>query len=151
MAATARIRGGIGADGPYWDALEAGEFRISRCRGCARWMMPAHFRCGACGSWDIGWEEVTPEGVVYAWTRNHAVSDVLKERRGDLPYLTALIELPQAGGARVPGVLVGDPHGLKIGSRVRGVIRPPEERSRGHATMTWEVVDGDAANTEERV
>ncbi len=139
MAATARMRGGIGADGPFWDALERGEFRIARCRGCDRWMMPAHFRCGDCGSWDIGWDEVAAEGLVYAWTRNHAVSDVLKERRGDLPYLTALIELPGAGGVRLPGVLVGDPPGLRCDARVTGTIRPAEERSRGYATMVWEV------------
>lgn len=143
MAATARIKGGIGADGPFWDALEKGEFRIARCCGCNEWMMPAHFRCGKCGSWDIGWDEVAPEGIIYTWTRNHAVSDVLRERRGDLPYVTVLVELPQAGGARIPGVLVCDPPGLRIGARVRGVIRPAEERSRGYATMTWDVVGDD--------
>lgn len=150
MAATARIRGGIGADGPYWDALEAGEFKIARCRGCDTWLMPAHFRCGTCGSWEIGWDDVVPEGVLYAWTRNHAVSDVLKERRGDLPYVTVLVELPQAGGARVPGILVGDPPSLKIGARVRGIIRPPGDRARGYATMTWEIVGDDATVAEER-
>lgn len=147
MAETARIRGGIGADGPFWDALEEGAFRIARCRGCNKWLMPAHFRCGACGSWEIGWDDVAPEGVVYAWTRNHMVSDVLKERRADVPYMTVLVELPQAGGARVPGVLVGDPPGLRIGAPVRGIIRPAEPRSRGYATMVWEIVDesGEAA------
>lgn len=138
MAATARMRGGIGADGPFWDALENGEFRIARCRNCHTWMMPAHFRCGTCGSWEIGWEEVAPKGVVYAWTRNHMVSDVLKERRGDLPYVTVLVELPHAGGVRVPGMLVGDPPDLACGMTVNGTIHPAEERSRGYATMVWE-------------
>lgn len=147
VAATARIRGGIGADGPFWDALDAGEFRIARCRGCNEWLMPAHFRCGTCGSWDIGWDEVEAAGIIYAWTRNHAVSDVLKERRGDLPYVTVLVELPQAGGARLPGVLVGDPPNLRIGARVRGTIRPPEERSRGYATMVWQIEDDSAPAT----
>ena len=102
--------------------------------------MPAHFRCGACGSWDIGWDKVAAEGQIYAWTRNHAVSDVLAERRPDLPYVTLLVELPQAGNARVPGVLTGDAAMPRIGADVRGVIRPPEARARGYATMTWEMV-----------
>ena len=137
----ARIRGGIGADGPYWDALEDGEFRIARCRSCATWLMPAHFRCGTCGSWEIGWDEVAAEGRIYTWTRNHAVSDVLAERRADLPYVTLLVELPAAGNARVPGVLNGSATRLRIGAAVRGIIRPPEARARGYATMTWEIVE----------
>lgn len=145
MSGAARIRGGIGADGPYWDALEEGAFRISRCGGCREWLWPAHFRCGQCGSWDIDWEDVEPTGTIYTWTRNHLVSDVLKERRGDLPYVTLLVELPQAGGARIPGVLVGDESGLRIGAPVRGEIRPPEERSRGYATMVWRIDGGEAA------
>lgn len=136
---TPRIRGGIGADEEFWLALERGEFVISRCSGCRRWMWPAHFRCGHCGSWDIAWEPVEATGTVYTWTRNHAVSDVLKERRGDLPYVSMLIELPQAGAIRIPGVLFGDEGGLRIGAPLRGIIRPAEDRSRGYATMSWEL------------
>ena len=142
---TPRMRGGIGADGPFWDALEAGEFRIARCRRCAKWLVPAHFRCGTCGSWEIGWDEVAALGTIYTWTRNHAVSDVLQERRGDLPYVTLLVELSQMGGARLPGLLMGESAGLRIGASVRGVIRPPEERARGFATMAWQIIDDAAA------
>ena len=144
MAATTRIRGGIGADEEYWQALERGEFKISRCGGCSEWLWPAHFRCGKCGSWEILWEDVVPSGTIYTWTRNHAVSDVLMERRADIPYVTLLVELPQAGGARIAGVLSGVEAGLKIGAPVRGTIRPAEERSRGYATMVWEIAN--AAN-----
>lgn len=143
MATTARIRGGIGADGPFWDALDDGAFRVARCRGCHAWQMPAHFRCGRCGSWEIGWDDVEPTGTIYTWTRNHAVSDVLKERREDLPYVTLLVELPQAGGVRLPGVLVGDPPELRIGAPVRGVRRPAEPRSRGYTTMAWQLASDD--------
>lgn len=145
--ATARIRGGIGADEPYWKAIEEGGFKISRCAGkCGEWMWPAHFRCGTCGSWDVEWQDVEPTGAIYTWTRNHLVSDVLKERRPDIPYVTVLVALPQAGGARVAGVLAGDDSQLRIGAPVRGIPQPPQERSRGYATMTWEIVEqGDAA------
>lgn len=132
-----RLKGGIGADGPFWDALDAGKFQLSRCGECREWLWPAHFRCGSCGSWRIVWENVAPKGKLYAWTRNHLVSDVLKERRGDLPYVTILVELPQAGGARVAGVLKGDETGLRIGSDVSGIILPAAENSRGFATMGW--------------
>ena len=139
MNATPRIRGGIGADEQYWAALEQGEFKLSRCSSCHIWMWPAHFRCGHCGSWEIAWEDVEPVGTIYTWTRNHAVSDVIKERREDLPYVTVLVELPQAGGARVAGVLLGDGADVRIGAAVRGVVRPPDARARGYATMAWEI------------
>lgn len=141
---TPRIRGGIGADEEFWLALERGEFRLSRCAGCGKWTWPAHFRCGQCGSWDMVWDNVAPTGTIYTWTRNHAVSDVIKERRGDLPYFTMLIELPQAGGIRIPGVLHGSDSGLRIGAPLRGVILPADERTRGYTTMAWELV-GEAA------
>ena len=139
MNATPRIRGGIGADEQYWAALERGEFKLSRCSSCHIWMWPAHFRCGHCGSWEIEWEDIEPVGTIYTWTRNYAVSDVIKERREDLPYVTVLVELPQAGGARVAGVLQGDGANVRIGAAVRGVVRPPDVRARGYATMAWEI------------
>src|SRR5436853_612755 len=58
-----RIVGGIGADEPYWEYLEQGEFRLPRCAGCHQWMWPAHFRCGECGSWDQEWVQREPTGV----------------------------------------------------------------------------------------
>lgn len=139
MSSIQRIRGGIGADEDYWLAIERGELRISRCAHCRKWMWPANVRCGDCGSWEIDWERIEPVGTVYTWTRNHAVSEVLAERQADLPYVTLLVELPQAGGARVAGVLEGNEEHLRIGARVRGRFAGPEERSKGYATIVWHI------------
>jgi uncharacterized protein len=143
VSGVARIRGGIGADEDYWLAIERGEFRISRCASCRTWMWPANFRCGDCGSWEIAWEEVPAEGVIYTWTRNHAVSEVLAERQADLPYVTLLVELPQAGGARVAGVLEGAEEGLKIGAKVVGRLLPPSDKAKGYGSVVWSIA-GDA-------
>lgn len=143
MNATPRIRGGIGADEEYWAALERGEFKLSRCVSCRVWMWPAHFRCGHCGSWVVAWEEVEPVGTIYTWTRNHALSEVIKERREDLPFVTVLVEIPQAGSSRVAGILLGDGASARIGAAVRGVIRGPEARAKGYATMAWQLVGDD--------
>ena len=140
-----RIAGGIGADGPFWDALERGDFVGPKCSSCNRWMWPAHYRCGTCGSWDIGWEAIEPSGSLYTWTRNHAVSDVIKERREDTPYVTLLVELPQAGSIRIPGVLEGSEEGLAIGAPLKGRHRPGDEKSKGYATMVWSLTAGDPA------
>lgn len=148
MGSIARIKGGIGADEPFWLALERGELALPRCSGCGKWTWPAHFRCGDCGSWDFDWQPVEAKGTVYTWTRNHAVSDVVKERRDDVPFVTILVELPHAGSIRIPGVLEGREDDLKIGAPLLGRIRPADEKSKGYVTMVWRLAttDGEAAS-----
>ena len=125
-----RLAGGIGADDRYWEALEAGEFRLPRCAGCGRWTWPAHWRCGECGSWEFDWTALQPRGSVYSWTRTWYAFDRTKERAQDVPYVVVLAEIDGAGGARAMGVLAGDDAGLKIGAPVAGTILPPSEKAK---------------------
>lgn len=134
-----RIVGGIGADDEYWRALGRNEFRLPRCRGCQGWTWPAHFRCGHCGSWDFEWVTVEPVGQVFTWTRSWYAFDRVSERAQDVPYVTIVAELPEADGARVIGVLTGDEAGLAIGTRVRGVIRPPSAKTKHYPAIEWEL------------
>ena len=131
--------GGINGDAEYWAALARGEFRISQCAHCGKWIWPAHFRCAACGSWDIKWTQVEPIGTIYSWTRNWYAFERLPERAGDVPYVCVLAELPHVGGARVLGMLIGDEEKLRIGAPVRGEIQPPSTKTRGHATICWRI------------
>lgn len=137
------IKGAIAGDAEYWDALDRGEFRISRCSECKTWIWPAHFRCGTCGSWTMEWVEVEPRGTVYSWTRSYYATAAIKERAADLPFVVVLIELPGAGNVRVDGVLAGDEAGLRIGAPVVGQITPASEKSKGYTTMMWKL-DHDA-------
>ncbi|HEV8625040.1 MAG TPA: OB-fold domain-containing protein [Acidimicrobiia bacterium] len=134
-----RITGGIGADDPFWEALEAGEFRLPRCRGCGRWTWPAHWRCGECGSWEFRWTAVEPVGTVYSWTRTWYPFDRTRERAGDIPYVVVLVEVDATDGARILGVLTGDEAPLKIGARVTGAVLPPSERSLGYPSIVWSI------------
>ena len=132
-----RISGGIGADDPFWEALEAGEFRLPRCAGCDRWTWPAHWRCGECGSWEFRWTAVEPAGTVYSWSRTWYAFDRTQERAGDLPYVVVLVEVDGTDGARVLGILTGDEEPPKIGARVTGAILPPSEKSQGYPSIVW--------------
>jgi uncharacterized OB-fold protein len=132
-----RIVGGNGADDAYWQALEDGRFRLPRCSGCQRWMWPANFRCGQCGSWELNWVELEPKGRIFSWTRSWYAFDRVRERAPDLPYVTILAELPEADGARVLGVMKGDEAGLKIGASVVGTIDPPCEKSKWYPSIRW--------------
>jgi uncharacterized protein len=132
-----RITGGIGADDPFWEALEAGECRLPRCSGCARWTWPAHWRCGECGSWEFRWSTVEPTGTVYSWTRTWYAFDRTAARAGDVPYVVVLVEVDGTDGARVLGVLQGDEAALKIGARVAGTIQAPSEKALAYPSIVW--------------
>jgi len=139
-ATKTRISANIDADAGYWEALEAGEFRLPRCAGCGRWTWPAHWRCGQCGSWDFDWTAVEPQGVVYSWTRTHYAFDRTRARAPQVPYVTVLAEVDGTDGARVMGVLAGDESQLRVGARVAGHIDPPSEQSLGYPALRWTIV-----------
>lgn len=133
------ITGGINADGPFWDHLERGEFRLPRCAGCGRWMWPAHFRCGSCGSWDQEWVPRPLEGTIYSWTRTWYVFDRTQERADDLPYVVLLVEIPDTDGARVLGVLEASDEDLRIGAPVVGSVKAPSAKSKGYPSIVWAI------------
>ncbi|NWG53022.1 MAG: OB-fold domain-containing protein [Hydrogenophilaceae bacterium] len=124
-----------GVDAEYWRALNQGEFKIQRCAKCRIWLWGATWRCSACGAWDIAWEAVKPEGVVYSWIRTHQA--FAPEVKDVLPYVSLLVALPHAGDKKVMGMLVGDETGLRIGARVEGVIQPASAKTGGQAVMRW--------------
>jgi uncharacterized OB-fold protein len=132
-----RIRGGIAADDAYWIGLEEGVFRLPRCSNCPRWTWPAHWRCGRCGSWDLHWVEVSPLGTIHAWTRARLNFEGMEERAGQVPYVTALVEVDGTDATRVLGVLKGDEASLAVGARVRGEIDPTSPVTKGYASMRW--------------
>jgi uncharacterized OB-fold protein len=139
-----RLVGFYDAGDEFWEGLEDGVLRLSRCAECGRWIWePAHgaptFRCGECGSWDLRWVEVEPEGTVYAWVRTTQPFDGVREREGDIPYVTLEAELGGPGGPRVMGVLKGSEDGLGVGARVRASIDPPSPKTKGYPSVRWTI------------
>lgn len=111
------VTGQLGADEPYWDALNRGQLVLPRCQGCGAWHWPAVWRCGQCGSWEHEWVEQRFAGTVFTWCRTHhrfAGTEGLP-----LPFTSVLVEL-YAIGVRLMGLLEGTEAGLKIGARVTG-------------------------------
>jgi uncharacterized OB-fold protein len=122
-------------DHPYWAGLGRGELRIQRCTSCKAWKWPADWRCPDCGSYDLDWEVVDPTGRVYSWIRTHlpfvpGFADLV-------PYVTVLVELPQAGGARILGHLTGSEEGVRIGAPLTGTFVPASPRTTGLPVLTW--------------
>ena len=130
-----------GADGRYWSALAEGGLEMPRCAGCGRWHWPAVWRCGACGSWEQEWRGVPMEGDVFSWTRTwHRFGGA---EGLDLPFVTVVVSLPEAGGLRLTGVLEGDTETVAIGARVRGVVSETVFDRAAIPTIRWRLAGAD--------
>ena len=108
-----------GAEAEYWDGLLSGDLRIQRCASCGKWHWPAVWRCASCGSWEHRWESVPLEGRVFSWTRTWHPFGGLEAL--EKPFLTGVIELKGADGARLMGIIEED-DAVAIGDVVTGKI-----------------------------
>lgn len=123
-------------DAPYWEGLAQGILKIQRCVNCAEWIWPAEHRCGGCGSFELRWQALDPvEGRVYSWTRTHypfvpAYTDLI-------PYINVLVELPDAGGRRMVGLLTDRVERVRIGDRVSPVFEASQPRTRDLPALRW--------------
>jgi uncharacterized OB-fold protein len=84
-----------------------------------------------------GVDRVPPEGRVYVAERVwHPVHPALKSAT---PYQIVLVELPQAGGIRMVGNLLGDPlRPVPVGLKVTGVFEQREQAGRQYALLNWQ-------------
>ncbi|MGH9035598.1 MAG: Zn-ribbon domain-containing OB-fold protein [Acidimicrobiia bacterium] len=132
-------------DAPFWAGLGAGELRMPRCPECDRWRWPPEWICPECHSEQLHWEAVPATGRVYSWTRTwHAF---VPELAGHVPYVVVLVELPDAGGCRLLGLLVDDgargarcprrDSEVRIGDPVVGVIQSPGPATGSVAVLRW--------------
>jgi uncharacterized OB-fold protein len=127
------------ADGlstPYWSGLRENRLRVQRCAGCGTWQFGPEWICHRCHRFDPDWIEVAPRGRIYSWERVwHPVHPCLK---GHGPYLVVLVELPQAGGVRMLGNLLGDAmQEVEIGAEVEGVFEHHPQAEPPFTLMQW--------------
>ncbi|HEY7134051.1 MAG TPA: Zn-ribbon domain-containing OB-fold protein [Acidimicrobiia bacterium] len=105
---------------PFWVAAAEHRLVVPRCTSCGTYRMPPSPFCYACQAQGIEWVEQRGAGVVYSYTViRHAVVPVMRDA---LPYVVAVVELPDAGGVRLVANLVDmDPDAVEIGMAVRVV------------------------------
>jgi uncharacterized OB-fold protein len=123
-------------DLPYWQGTRAGKLMVQRCGGCGTWQWGPEWICHACRSWDMKWVEVAGRGTIWTWTRCwHPVHPALKEAG---PYIAVLVEVPHAGGIRMLGNLLGDPHqAVGIGAPVTAVFEPHDDAAVPYTLVQW--------------
>lgn len=125
-----------GLDRPYWEGTRAHALKVQRCRACGTWQWGPEWLCHQCHSFDVGWEEVAPTGVIYSWERPwHPVSPALRD---GVPYTVLLVELPHAGGVRMVGNLAGDPLApFAIGDTVAAVFEDHDDTETPYTLVQW--------------
>lgn len=124
-----------GSDLPFWEALRNNELRLPRCNDCANWIWPSRPICPSCRSFGQTWTSVALTGTIFSWIRTWLPFS--PDFTGHLPFITLVVELPQAGGRRLLGVLL-DADGIepRIGQPVVGEIEAPAD-PEGWPVLRW--------------
>jgi uncharacterized protein len=133
------VPAGDGLDREYWEGTRLHELRIQRCNACRGWQWGPEWICHRCHSFDLGFEAVEGTGVLFATERVwHPVHPALVDA---VPYVVALVELPQADGVRVVGNLIGDPLvDVAIGAAVTAVFEDHDDAAHPYTLVHWRAV-----------
>jgi uncharacterized OB-fold protein len=125
-----------GLDEPFWSGLADECLLIQRCATCAGWQWGPDWVCHRCHGFDLGFEEIPAEGVIYRHQRVwHPVHGALIDQG---PYVIVLVDFPAADGVCVVGNLLGDPlQLLEIGSRVTGVFEHHRDNDPPFTLLHW--------------
>jgi uncharacterized OB-fold protein len=125
-----------GLDRPYWEGTREGRLLVQRCLGCQGFQWGPEWICHRCLGDRLEWVEVAPRGRIYSWERAwHAVHPALKDHG---PYIVVLVELPEAGGVRMIGNLLGDPtQVVEIGAAVAAVFEPHDDATPPFTLVQW--------------
>jgi uncharacterized OB-fold protein len=102
-------------------SLAEGVIRITRCHGCRRWQWYPLVACPACGGQTWEWDDVGTSGVVHSWTR--VVRPTVTRPGLEPPYVLALVEIPQADGARLVALSAAPEEDPRIGDQVDLEVR----------------------------
>jgi uncharacterized OB-fold protein len=124
----------------YWDGVQKHELLVQRCTKCQTWQWGPEYICYNCHSFDLGYEKVSGKGKIFSWERSwYPVHPALKD---GLPYITVLVELPDAGNVRMVGNLLGDPmQTVNIGADVEAVYEDHEDSDPKFTLVQWKTVD----------
>ena len=77
----------------YWQGCRAHELWLPYCLSCDRFHFYPRAFCPYCFSWEIEWRQVSGRGKLYSFAIQHRVWH--PAWRGEVPYVTALVELDE--------------------------------------------------------
>jgi uncharacterized OB-fold protein len=90
---------------PFWDAAARHVLALPRCAACGHFRMPPTPFCPVCRSQTIDWTEIAGNGFIYSYTIVERA--IISGTGNQVPYVPAIIALPEAGGVRLISNIVG--------------------------------------------
>lgn len=112
---------------PFWDAAREHRLVVPRCTACGTYRLPPSAFCYVCRTQDVEWVEQPGRGTLYSYTV--AWHPLLPDVGDSVPYIPAVVELPDTGGVRLIANLVD--------------LRPSEVRIGMDLTLVWRDVHPD--------
>jgi uncharacterized OB-fold protein len=105
---------------PFWDAAKQRRLSVPQCADCATFRMTPSPFCPNCQSRAVNWVELSGEATVYSFAVVHGFPGL-----PDLTLVGAILDLPDAPGARIVSNIVGvAPADVEIGMTVRVDFSP---------------------------
>ncbi|MDE8654520.1 Zn-ribbon domain-containing OB-fold protein [Novosphingobium album (ex Liu et al. 2023)] len=92
---------------PFWEAAAQGRLAVPRCGACGTFRLPPTPFCPACRSQALDWVTLSGRGTLYAFTVVRRAG--LPGMEGHIPFVPAVVELPDADGARLVTNIVDTP------------------------------------------
>jgi hypothetical protein len=120
--------------GGFWQAAAEHRLVVCCCDQCGATLHLPKSYCHHCGSWDVGWREVRPEGLLYSWTvLRHSIHESFPA-----PCTIVLVQLAEDPSVRFVGHLPGAPE-LQVGMPMRVRF---EDVEPGVTIPQWEPAPG---------
>jgi uncharacterized protein len=100
---------------PFWGAAKERRLVAPQCADCQTFRLPPTPFCPNCQSKAVNWVDLTGDAVVYSFAVVHGFPGM-----PDLVLVPAVLDLPDAPGARLVSNIVGvEPGDVTIGMSVR--------------------------------
>jgi uncharacterized protein len=103
---------------PFWDALEEGVMRTTRCDECGHMTFPPKPLCPNCWTKRVSWVDLAGRGVLYTYTEVSAAPATFAD---EAPYVLGLVDLDE--GVRCLSRVLAPWVELRPGLRVRLSVR----------------------------
>ena len=118
---------------PFWDAALEHRLVVPRCTSCGTHRLPPSPFCWHCRAQEVEWVEQPGTGTVYSFTV--VWHPVLPDLADSVPYVPAVVELPDTNGCRLVGAMVETTvDAVRVGMDVELVWRDVRE---GETVPTW--------------